>query len=334
MSAEACPDCGTEIGPRLLMCPSCHRLVHGDELKGISLDAQAATARGALADALALWRRALTLLPPESRQAQVISSKISELTREVDASAMPKPPPAKSGAVAGVLGATGLFVWKFKFLLVAILSKGKLLLLGLTKASTLFSMLLAFGAYWSLWGWRFAAGLLAMMYVHEMGHVAALRRYGIAATAPMFVPGLGAFVRLKGRLNDVREDAQVGLAGPVWGSAAALAAVALWGVTQWPSLAAMGRVGAWLNLFNLLPVWQLDGGRAFNALTTRDRIISAAALFGLWAWTAESLLLIIALAAAARSFGAQVPAAGDRRSLITYVGLAALLAALMRVPVA
>jgi len=78
-------------------------------------------------------------------------------------------------------------------LVLAALGKGKLLLLGLTKSTTLFTMLLSMGVYWTAWGWRFALGLVLSIYVHEMGHVAALQRYGIKATAPMFIPGFAGY---------------------------------------------------------------------------------------------------------------------------------------------
>src|SRR5439155_143942 len=83
-------------------------------------------------------------------------------------------------------------------------------LLGLTKASTLFTMLLSAGVYWAAWGWKFALGVVLSIYVHEMGHVQALQRYGIKATAPMFIPGVGAVVRLKQYPASPR-DARVGL---------------------------------------------------------------------------------------------------------------------------
>jgi len=103
-------------------------------------------------------------------------------------------------------------------------SKGKLLLLGLTKISTLASMLAFFAVYWSLFGWRFALGFVMSIYIHEMGHVMALRRYNIAASAPMFIPFFGAFVRMKQYPGNVGEDARVGLAGPIWGLGSAVAA--------------------------------------------------------------------------------------------------------------
>src|SRR6185369_768538 len=109
---------------------------------------------------------------------------------------------------------------KFKWAVLLLLGKGKLLLVGLTQAKTLLSIAIALGVYTMAYGWKFALGLIASLYVHEMGHVAWLRRYGIPASAPMFVPGLGAFVRLKSHPPTPAQDARVGLAGPVWGAAA------------------------------------------------------------------------------------------------------------------
>src|SRR5207302_3963478 len=94
-----------------------------------------------------------------------------------------------------------------------LLTKGKLLLLGLTKATTFFSMLLSLGVYWAAWGWKFALGLVLSIYIHEMGHVFALRRLGFKASAPMFIPGLGALIRLRQHPANPREDAEIGLAG-------------------------------------------------------------------------------------------------------------------------
>src|SRR5215510_769086 len=113
---------------------------------------------------------------------------------------------------------------KFKALAVLVVTKGKLLLFGLTKIGTLFSMLATLGLYWTRWGFAFALGFVVSIYIHEMGHVDALRRCGIAASPPMFIPGFGAFVRLKQRVLNPIEDARIGLAGPVWVLAAAVVA--------------------------------------------------------------------------------------------------------------
>src|SRR6202140_3907391 len=113
----------------------------------------------------------------------------------------------------GLIGTIGALLLKFKTLGLVILTKGKLVLLGLTKLNTLLSMLVSIGFYWALYGWKFGLGFVLSIYVHEMGHVMALARYGIPASPPMLIPGFGAFVRLKAYPALPGEDARVGLAG-------------------------------------------------------------------------------------------------------------------------
>jgi Zn-dependent protease len=346
--------CGTEVADALLACPSCHRLVHADHLKGLAAAAEASARRGDPVEEIANWRRALDLLPPGSRQATQVGAKVEALSARVanpfqaapsaplaaGTSALPAGAGAGSGARAGtgdterrrLWGARGALVTGLTFLA----TKAKLLLLGLTKASTLFSMLLSVGVYWTVFGWSFAVLLVLSIYVHEMGHVAALRRFGIQATAPMFIPGFGALIRLRQHPANPREDARIGLAGPLWGCAAA--AVAYLGfVLGWgPLWAAVARFGAWVNLFNLLPVWQLDGGRAFRALSRQQRLLAVAALAALWALSREGLLLLLLIAAAAQAFRRDAPEQADRVALAEYVLLAAALTllCLLQVPLA
>ena len=331
-----CEGCGSELGPRLLTCPSCHRLVYAKELQRLAGEAEAAAARDEAAVALETWRRALELLPPGSSQHAQVTARVEALSRKVDAPGLLGA--ASAGTQAGqksnmpkvlaALGTLGLLLWKFKFVLVFLLGKGKLLLLGLTKASTLFSMLLALSVYWAAWGWVFALGLIASIYVHEMGHVAALRRFGMQASAPMFIPGLGAFVRLKQTPVDAREDARVGLAGPIWGfgAAAVLFGAAL--VTGWKSLGAIAHAAAWLNLFNLLPVWQLDGGRGFRALSRKQRWLAVAVIGACWFLTAEGLLVLLLLGAAFQAVAMPGAEEGDTRATVEYGFLVAALSTL------
>src|SRR5579872_28636 len=227
------------------------------------------------------------------------------------------------------LAAAGAVLWKFKAFVLLASGKAKLLLLGLTKLSTLLSMLASLALYWHWYGWRFALGFVLSIYVHEMGHVAALARYGIAATAPMFIPGLGAIVRLKQYPANVAQDARVGLAGPIWGLAAAAASEVVALATGSPLWAAIARSGAWINLFNLIPIWQLDGGRGFRALTRHDRVIILGIALVLWVVTGESMLLLIALGALYRLFSHDYPEQADRGVLIQFVGLLAVFAALL-----
>ncbi|HOB72963.1 MAG TPA: site-2 protease family protein [Phycisphaerae bacterium] len=338
LPARHCP-CGTQIASGLLSCPACQRLVYAEELKRLAARAQTAEQEGDTSGALREWRQALDLLPRDSRQYGVIQAKVEKLSRLVEAGVPPLPSksgtrPAPSGDKkhsawkgAGAVGVV-LLLWKFKWLVAAALSKGKLLLLGLTKASTLFSMILSLGLYWTAWGWKFALGLIVSIYIHEMGHVTALIRYGIKATPPMFLPGVGAVVRLKQQIVSPREDARVGLAGPMWGLGAAAGAYAVSLAMSWPSWAAIARVGAWINLFNLLPVFSLDGARGFHALSRGQRALAAAVVAGAWFLTSEGLLLLLLIVAGARAFGGQSAEKADHVALAQYVFLVAALSAL------
>jgi Zn-dependent protease len=338
-----CPQCGTELSPALLSCPKCQRLIHGERLTQLAAEARSAAGAGDASTALGLWREALGLLPPDSKQHATVAARVEELSKQVDAAGLAgfKAPPkhgtggSKIGKYAGAGGAVALLLWKLKFVVVFLLTKGKLLLLGLTKGSTLFSMVLSIGVYWAAFGWKFALGLVLSIYVHEMGHVAMLMRYGMKASAPMFVPGLGALIMLRQHPQNPREDARIGLAGPMWGLGAAAAAYAVSLLAGWPSWAAIAKVGAWLNLFNLLPVWQLDGGRAFRALSNRQRWAVIATMAAMFVVAQEGLLAIIAVAAVMRAIAERnkVPAEGDNGAFYQFVFLVVALALMSEIPV-
>jgi Zn-dependent protease len=343
-----CPACKTEIAPALLSCPVCQRLVHGDRLKELAAEAERATLAGDLPAALAAWRGAIELLPPGTRQHDAIAARIADLGHRVGA--VPPPPGAPAAApkrptagdsggalgkagLAGV-GTLGLLLWKFKFIAFLLLTKAKFLLLGLTKASTLLSMLLSMGVYWAAFGWPFAVGLVVSIYVHEMGHVYLLSRYGVRASAPMFIPGLGAVIRVQQSFTDPRQDALVGLAGPLWGLGAAITALILGTATGLPYFLAIARLGAWINLFNLIPIWQLDGGRAFRALARSGRWFALAAIAVAWSLSEESLLILLLMGGVFRTLtDHQTPAHSDRLALWQYVFLIATLATLTHLPV-
>jgi Zn-dependent protease len=328
-----CAGCGTDVAATLLSCPVCHRLVHAGTLQELAARAETATVSGNLREALVAWRSSLDLLPHGSRQHAAIAQRVEALSNQVEAAGTAAAPPLPSAGwwkwLAG-LGPLGLLLWKFKFLIVAILSKGKLLLLGLTKTGTLLSMFATVGLYWSVWGLWFALGLVLSIYVHEMGHVAALRRYGIAASAPMFIPGLGALIRLTQRPIGPREDARVGLAGPVWGLGAAVASLAIGLFGGGPMFLAIAHVGAWINLFNLTPVWQLDGSRAFASLTRPHRWIATGAVAIAYALTGDGIVLLVLLVAVWRSFAAHEDVKSDNGALALFVAVTLALAIVFR----
>jgi len=171
-----------------------------------------------------------------------------------------KPPWRRAG---GLIIAAGLLLLKFGAKLKVVL----LLLPKLKLFTTSASMLVSIGAYALIWGWQFGVGFVALLLVHEMGHVFQLRREGIKASAPMFIPFLGAVVAMKELPKDAAAEARVGLAGPVLGSLGALVPLGLYALTGNELFQALAFVGFFLNLFNLLPVLPLDGGRAMAALS-------------------------------------------------------------------
>jgi Zn-dependent protease/Arc/MetJ-type ribon-helix-helix transcriptional regulator len=338
--------CGSQLPAQLLSCPGCGRLRHAERLKQLVADADRARERGDLRSQASALRVALELLPADSRQHEVIRTRVAEVSEKIDAGLAPGPatpadrasPSAekprhallKVGSAAGI---AAMLLWKFKFILVFIATKAKLLLLGLSKSTTLFTMLLSLGVYWAAWGWKFALGVVLSIYVHEMGHISELRKFGIRATAPMFLPGLGAIVRLHQYPQTAREDARVGLAGPLWGLGASVATLGLYYATQLPIIAAIATVGAWINLFNLLPVWQLDGARGFRSLSRPQRWIALTVIGATWALTQEGLLVLLGIGAAVQCFAKDAPEQGDARGLLSYAGLVIGLALLAGIPV-
>jgi Zn-dependent protease len=182
--------------------------------------------------------------------------------------------------VWGVLTAVGIAIVKFGAKLKVIL----LLLPKLKLFTTSASMLVSVGAYSLIWGWKFAVGFVLLLLVHEMGHVLQARREGLDASAPLFIPFLGAAIALKELPKDAGVEARVGLAGPVLGTLGTCVAVAIWQITGSELFQALAFFGFFLNLFNLAPVLPLDGGRAMAALTP-------------WMWIVGYVLLVAATVA-------------------------------------
>lgn len=333
LQAGRCSSCGTELAPALLVCPACHALVHRERLETLACDAEAAFQAKELERAIGLWREALALLPPGSRQHEIVGQRIDAATAAQHGKTveeMRQGPPAGSAwaKALGPLGIAGLLIWKFKFILVAVLSKGKLLLLGLTKVTTIGSMFVSLGVYCAAWGWKIAAAVLAGIYVHEIGHVAELRRRGMAAGAPMFIPGVGAFVRMHEHAATPSEDARIGLAGPIWGLGAALAALGVALATGSRFWTAVAQLTAIINLFNLTPVWQLDGSRGFHALTRMQRILAVGVIGAAFAFSREGMLLVVGVVAVWRAFEKNTKSTHDWTALAMYSGLVIAFSAL------
>jgi Zn-dependent protease len=191
-------------------------------------------------------------------------------------------------AFAGLAALLAKFGTALKALLVA-LPNAKIFI-------TAGTALVSVAAYSLFWGWEFAAGFVVLLFIHEMGHVIALRREGIKASAPMFVPFMGALITARSLGDNALAEARVGLAGPILGSLAAAAVAVVGELAHSDMLIALAYVGFLINLFNLLPIVPLDGGRAMAAMAPWMWFIGFGALLVmLFALPPNPILLIIVL---------------------------------------
>ncbi len=186
--------------------------------------------------------------------------------------------------IGAALAAIAAFFAKFKSVL--------LLLPKLKLISTTGTMFVSLAAYAWLWGWPFAAGFIALLFVHEMGHVIQLRREGVKASAPMFIPFLGAVISARSLGRNALAEARVGLAGPVLGSIGAAACILLWRDTGNDLFRALAFTGFFLNLFNLIPLSPLDGGRAMAAMSPWMWLVGLAMMLGVLFVFPNPLILV------------------------------------------
>jgi Zn-dependent protease len=192
--------------------------------------------------------------------------------------------------LAAPLVVVGALLAKFKFILFAIF-KFKVV-------TTSLSMVVSIGAYSLLWGWKFALGFVALLFVHEAGHALEAKRQGLPVSAPVFIPFLGAAILLKENPQNAWREAQIALAGPIVGS---LGAAAVWWygeATNNELLIAVAFTGFFLNLFNLLPIVPLDGGRAVAALHPAFWLVGLIGLAALTLVAPNPILILILVVSA------------------------------------
>ena len=210
---------------------------------------------------------------------------------------------------------------------------GKLLASGGT-------MLLSLVAYAFVFGWKYAAGFVALLFVHEMGHFLAARQRGLAVGLPTFIPFVGAWVELKDLPHDAETEAWVGLGGPLLGSVGALVVYFIARESGATWLLAVAYAGFFLNLFNLIPISPFDGGRITAVLSPRIWLLGVPILFGPFFWRPSPMLILMALLAAPQAWKAiryrrdsieaqtyyAVPTARKFEYGLMYLGLAGFLA--------
>jgi len=203
-----------------------------------------------------------------------------------------------SGRRDGLLKRIGAALVAIGLVIAKLGTKGKLLILALPKLklfTTSGSMLVSIVAYQLIFGWLFSVGFVVLLLLHELGHVFQLRREGVKASAPMFIPFLGAVISAKSMGDDAAAEARVGLAGPILGSIATLVPLGIWLATGSHFWQALAFIGFFLNLFNLLPILPLDGGRAMAALSPWVWLVGLAGLIAMVFFFPSPILLLILL---------------------------------------
>ena len=293
--ARTCRGCSRELPPGALACEFCHTLVYSDRLDQIAAAAKALEAQGHPDQARERWLSALALLPPTSTQAQWIQDHARTL-QTADSAGLSASVPATVPRVNG--NASGR---------------------GLLRIAAVFSFI-AFAAIYSRvsGGAQFGVGFATLILLHEMGHYIDIRRRGLPADMPIFLPGLGAYVRWRALGVSLETRAAISLAGPFAGFLSSAACAVLWWQTHDPYWALLARVGAALNLLNLIPVWVLDGGQAALALGKRDRIALFIASVVLWIFLREGVLLVVAAGAVYRAFFARDLPSHSSPGITTY----------------
>lgn len=295
---KSCARCSQQIAPQALVCDHCHTLTHSHELERLAAEARSLEASGDSTRAVELWLNALPLLPPSSTQAEWIVKHTQALTQPQSATTFP----VRNSAPWGRLQLTSI---------------------------------LSFAAFVAIYsaasGLKFGIGFAVLILIHEMGHFIDIKRRGLPADMPVFLPGLGAYVRWQAMGVPLETRAAVSLAGPLAGFFASLLCAALWWQSGNPLWGGLARAGAILNLLNLIPVWVLDGGQAALALSKAGRITVLVASLILWLAVRQNMLFLVAAGAGYRAFFSNdLPLRGSRASTIYYVAVLAALVAIIR----
>lgn len=159
------------------------------------------------------------------------------------------------------------------------------------------TMIISMGAYALLFGWQYAAGFVLLLFCHEMGHYLAAKQRGLNVGVPMFIPFVGAWIQLKELPHDVHTEAYVGIAGPAAGTLSAF--ICYWLARTYDShlLLALCYSGFMLNLFNMLPLSPLDGGRITAIISPKIWLLGVPLLAAVFIYNPSPMLILIGLIA-------------------------------------
>jgi Zn-dependent protease len=317
LTIRKCKTCGRELASTELACVQCHSLVYSEELTVLSLHANRLEDSGDFQQALEEWRKSIQMLPPQSTQADWVRDHIRKLELSIRA-APPAPVKHNWAKKLGPLAPVAIFLAKAKWLF------------ALFKLKFLLSLGAFFAFYWAMWGWKFGVGLGVLILIHEMGHYIDIRRRGLPADMPVFLPGFGAYVRWQALGVSLETRAGVSLAGPLAGLLASFVCLAVWWKTGDAIWAGLTRAGAWLNLMNLIPVWILDGGQATNALDRNGRWILLAAAVLCALLFQESVFLLVAVGFIWRLFTRDLPPVASQITVAYFICILGFLGAVLR----
>jgi Zn-dependent protease len=311
---ESCPRCAAPLAPGDAVCRQCQALVHGARLEQLCATAQSQEGAQEYEKARDTWFEALGLLPADSSQAGWVRANLNR----VDGLAR----------AAGAKSASAHPGWARRFgplaPLLVLLAKGKFLL-ALLKLKSLLSLMAFAGYYWAIYGPKFGLGIAALVLVHELGHFVEVKRQGLPAELPVFIPGFGAYVRWQASGVSLETRALVSLAGPLAGALGAGICALVWKQSGDELFAGLAGFSALINLLNLIPVWALDGGQAFVAFGRTERILLACSAAMFAAVFSQPLFLLVAAGAAYRCFTHDLPEQSHPSLAMYYAALLASL---------
>lgn len=310
-----CPECTLWVAPGTLACPDCHTILYGRYLRGLAETAGRQEQAAEWSAARQTWQHALSWLPPATTQAQAVQTHVDQIDARFRADDDRK---ARWTRRLGPLAPIAFF-----------LLKAKTIVFALFKFKFLLSFLAFFGLYWALFGWRFGLGFTLGILIHELGHYFAARRRGLQVDLPLFIPGLGAYVRWYNQGVSVETLSAIALAGPFFGLLVALACLALALRTASPLFLALAYTTAFLNAFNLVPVLGLDGAQATYALNRLQRALLVGTCIFLYAILREWVYLAVAAGMTWRVFSGAAPEQPSTRSMIAFTLLLVALGAVM-----
>jgi Zn-dependent protease len=312
-----CKRCSHELAPGALVCDQCHALVHSEELERLAAEAKALEAAGQWWRAREKWLSGLPLLPPTSKQADWIKQHVQELDA---AGAAPGTSDGRWAQQPGPLGLGTTPTMRAR------VTPGA----GF-KWTSLLSFVAFIAIYSAAAGTKFGIGFAVLILIHEMGHFVDIKRRGLPADMPVFLPGLGAYVRWQALGVSLETRAAISLAGPLAGFFASVACAALWWQTGNPLWASLARIGAVLNVLNLIPVWVLDGGQAALALSKTERIVLMMACVVLGLALRQNVFFLVALGAGYQAFFAgNLPAHPSRATTVYFVLVLTALGVMIR----